>query len=48
MTAPQVLSVVDRQAAPASSPSPDGGLDLRVGYWRISVHRVTDRVLLLG
>jgi hypothetical protein len=42
MAAPQVLSVVDRQAAPAYSPSPDGGIDLRVGSWRISVHRVTD------
>ena len=42
MAAPQVLSVVDRQAAPASSPLPDGGLELRVGSWRISVHRVTD------
>ena len=42
MAPPQVLSVVDSQAAPASSPSQDGGLDLRVGSWRISVHRVTD------
>jgi hypothetical protein len=38
MAAPQVLSVVDRQAAPASSPLPGGGLELRVGSWRISVH----------
>ena len=42
MAAPHVLSVVDRQVAPASSRSPDGGIDLRVGSWRISVHRVTD------
>lgn len=42
MAAPQVLSVVDRQAAPASSPAPGGGLELCVGCWRISVHRVTD------
>lgn len=34
--APQVLSVVDRQAASA------GDLELRVGAWRISVQRVTD------
>ena len=40
--APQVLSVVDRQAAPASTSSPDGDLELRVGAWRISVQRVTD------
>jgi hypothetical protein len=32
MTAPQVLSVVDRQAAPAFSPSPDGGLELRYPF----------------
>ena len=42
MAAPQVLSVVDRQAAPASSLLPGGGLELRVGSWRISVYRVTD------
>jgi hypothetical protein len=42
MAAPHVLSVVDRQVAPASSPSPDGGIEMRVGSWRISVHRVTD------
>ena len=41
-TAPQVLSVVDRQAAPGSSSSPEGGLELCVGAWRISVQRVTD------
>jgi hypothetical protein len=41
--APEVLSVVDRQAvSPASSSSPDGALELRVGCWRISVQRVTD------
>jgi hypothetical protein len=40
--APQVLSVVDRQAAPACSSSSDGGFELRVGAWRISVQRVTD------
>jgi hypothetical protein len=38
--APQVLSVVDR-GAPVSSCS-DGGVELRVGAWRISVHRVSD------
>ncbi len=38
--APQVLSVVDRDA-PASSSS-DGGVELRVGAWRISVNRVSD------
>jgi hypothetical protein len=42
MTAPQVLSVVDRQTAPAFSTSPEGGIELRVGAWRISVHRETD------
>jgi hypothetical protein len=42
MAAPQVLSVVDRQTAPASCSSSDEGLELRVGAWRISVHRVTD------
>lgn len=41
-TAPQVLSVVDRQASPACSPSPEAGLDLRVGAWRISINRVTE------
>ena len=40
--APQVLSVVDRQAAPASSGMLAGDLELRVGAWRISVQRVTD------
>ena len=35
VAAPQVLSVVDRQAAPVSS-SPEGNLELRVGSWRIS------------
>jgi hypothetical protein len=38
--APQVLSVVER-GVPASSPS-DGGVELRVGAWRISVGRVSD------
>jgi hypothetical protein len=42
MAAPQVLSVVDRQTAPAFSTSPEGGIELRVGAWRISVHRETD------
>jgi hypothetical protein len=36
--APQVLSVVDR-GAPVSASS-DGGVELRVGAWRISVNRV--------
>ena len=40
-TAPQVLSVVDRPAASACSSSPDGGLELRVGFWRININRVT-------
>jgi hypothetical protein len=40
--APQVLSVVDRQASPACSSSPEGGLELRVGSWRISINRVTE------
>jgi hypothetical protein len=40
--APQVLSVVDRHAAPPSSGAPEGDLELRVGAWRISVQRVTD------
>ena len=39
--APQVLSVVDRQTAPACSTSPEGGIELRVGAWRISVQRET-------
>jgi hypothetical protein len=39
--APRVLSVVDRQSAPASSSTPEG-LELRVGAWRISVQRLTD------
>jgi hypothetical protein len=38
--APQVLSVVDR-GGPVSSSS-DGGVELRVGAWRISVNRVSD------
>ena len=38
--APQVLSVVDR-GAPVSSSS-DGGVELRVGAWRISVDRGND------
>jgi hypothetical protein len=41
-TAPQVLSVVDRPAASACSSSPDGGLELRVGFWRININRVTE------
>jgi hypothetical protein len=40
--APQVLSVVDRQASPACSSSPEGGLEFRVGSWRISINRVTE------
>ena len=40
--APQVLSVVDRPAASACSSSPDGGLELRVGFWRININRVTE------
>ena len=42
VAAPQVLSVVDRPAAPARSSAPDGDLELRVGAWRISVERVTE------
>jgi hypothetical protein len=37
-----VLAVVDHQAAPGCSSSPDGDLELRVGGWRISVKRVTE------
>ena len=40
VAAPQVLSVVDG-GAPVSSSS-DGGVELRVGTWRISVNRVND------
>jgi len=42
--AAQVLSVVDHQATPVSCPSPssEGGLELRVGVWHISLKRVTD------
>lgn len=40
--APQVLSVVDRKVSPACSSSPEGGLELRVGSWRISINRVTE------
>ena len=42
--APQVLSVVDDQATPVSSPLPssEGGIELRVGAWRISLNRVTE------
>lgn len=39
--APQVLSVVDRQAAPVSAGVPEEALELRVGTWRISLQRVT-------
>jgi hypothetical protein len=39
--APQVLSVVDRQAAVAPK-APVGDLELRVGAWRISVQRQAD------
>jgi hypothetical protein len=42
MAAPQVLSVVDRQVSPACTSSPDGSLELRVGFWRINVNRVTE------
>ena len=38
---PQVLSVVDRQASPANSSS-EGGLELRVGSWRVSINRVSE------
>lgn len=38
--APQVLSVVDRGALVFSSS--EGGIELRVGAWRISVNRVSD------
>jgi hypothetical protein len=41
-TPAQVLSVVDRQASPGCSSSPDGVLDLRVGFWRISINRVDE------
>jgi hypothetical protein len=41
-TPAQVLSVVDRQASPGCSSSPDGVLDLRVGSWRISINRVVE------
>jgi hypothetical protein len=41
-TAPQVLSVVDRSAASACCSSTDGGLELRVGSWRINIDRVTE------
>jgi hypothetical protein len=42
--AAQVLSVVDHQATSVSCPSPssEGGLELRVGVWHISLNRVTD------
>lgn len=40
--APQVLSVVDRQASPAYSSPPEGNLELRVGSWRISINRVAE------
>jgi hypothetical protein len=40
--APQVVSVVDRQAAPVSAGVPEDVLELRVGAWRISLQRVTD------
>jgi hypothetical protein len=42
--AAQVLSVVDHEMRPVSCPSPssDGGLELRVGAWRISLNRVAD------
>ena len=42
VVAPQVLSVVDHQAAPVPTSSPEGDLEMRVGSWRISIHRVTD------
>jgi hypothetical protein len=41
MMAPQVLSVVNRHAAPSSG-VPERDLELRVGAWRISVQRVTN------
>jgi len=41
-TAPQVLSVVERQTSPACSTSAEGGLELRVGFWRISINRVAE------
>jgi hypothetical protein len=40
--APQVLSVVDHQASPTCSSSPERDLELRVGSWRISINRVTE------
>ena len=40
--APQVLSVVERQASPACSSSRDGCLELRVGSWQININRVTE------
>ncbi len=41
-TAPQVLSVVERQTVPPPCGAPEGDIELRVGAWRISVQRVTD------
>lgn len=41
-TAPQVLSVVDRQASSECSWPPEGCLELRVGAWRISINRVAE------
>jgi hypothetical protein len=41
-TAPQVLSVVDRQTPPACSPSQKDAFELRFGAWRISIQRVTE------
>ena len=41
-TAPQVLSVIDRQAPPACSSPSEEDIELRVGSWRISINRVTE------
>jgi len=38
----QVLSVVEPQTSPARSASVEGGIELRVGPWRIDINRVTE------
>ena len=38
----QVLSVVDRPAPSACCSLPGGGLELRVGLWRIAINRVAE------
>lgn len=40
--APHVLSVVDHQAPPGRCSSSEGGIELRVLGWQISIQRVTD------